>query len=557
MPQRAKKKNSGLSNLKVDYDLARKLPLSFVKRYKVVPIKRLNGAVSVGAVKGSVSPQVIDDLSAFYNADVKLKYLGRELLTSLITDVYYGEREAASGIIDGLKKQEPSLTLVTEETKDLLESTEEGPVIAFVNSLLSEAISKRASDIHIEPFESEIRVRNRIDGVLYNTLSLPKPIFPNISSRIKVMAALDVAEKRMPQDGRIRVKIGGSDVDIRVSTFPTSFGERIVLRLLHRKDSLLSLEEIGFEKDDIKTFLNLIHRDHGLILVTGPTGAGKTTTLYGALSRINTESKNILTIEDPIEYQLSGVGQMQVNPKIGLAFSTGLRHMLRQDPDVIMVGEIRDRETAEIAIHASLTGHLVFSTLHTDDASGAIARLVDMGVEPYLVSSALIAVVAQRLIRVLCPKCKAKDRVVSINGKGPGGSTAKSPAENGKELSVISEEKQKLDKKEKRVEELFSSWCSKVVKTGGLRKGELTLYKSVGCDSCFDTGYYGRTGIYELLVMNDSLRRLVVSRCDSSEINEMALREGMTSLKKNGLKKVLKGITTLEEIVRVIQVSEA
>ncbi len=571
------RKTDELSGLKIDYQIARQLPLNFVKRYKVVPIRKENGSILVGAVDKKLSPQVIDDLRVFYRTGVKPYYMEEDILLSLIARIYYDEREAATGIIEGMKRDKPSLTIDGDGTKDLLESTEEGPVIAFVNSLLSEAVSKRASDIHIEPFERDIRVRYRIDGVLYNTMSLPKTIHSNISSRIKVMSSLDVAEKRIPQDGKIKVRIGGRDIDIRVSTFPTNFGERIVLRLLNRKDVLLELEDLGFEREELKRFSRLIHMDHGLILVTGPTGAGKTTTLYASLSKINSPEKNILTIEDPIEYQLEGVGQMQVNPKIGLTFARGLRHILRQDPDVIMVGEIRDRETAEIAIHASLTGHLVFSTLHTDDVAGAIARLLDMGVEPYLVASSTIGVLAQRLVRVLCNRCKVPFKPVRGNGRSGTTRTEPhlTPSDDGETLDMESvdmdreaDDREGSDTASATPERLFATWCSKVVNrrngdddTGldtfssrfDLKKG-ISLYKRGGCEACFNTGYFGRTGIYELLVINDSIRKLIVDRCDSSMIKEMAMRQGMSSLKKNGLRKVLKGVTSIEEIMRVIHV---
>ncbi|MFQ5901019.1 MAG: type II secretion system ATPase GspE [Thermodesulfobacteriota bacterium] len=511
MAPEAKNSDSSI-DIEIDHALARKVPLSFAKRYKVLPLRKEGEDILIAFTKEGFESHLRDDLRALFHAEIKPYFVESEELARLIAGVYYSEREAASGIIENLKKERPALSLDIEGPKDLFEDSEEGPVISFVNSLLSEALKKKASDIHLEPFEEEVRVRYRVDGILYDGLSLPSTLYPNVSTRIKVMASLNIAEKRLPQDGRIRIKVGGRDVDIRVSLIPTAFGERVVLRLLNREDIHLGLEDLGFETEDLEEFTNLIHRDHGLILVTGPTGAGKTTTLYAALSEINSPEKNILTIEDPIEYQLNGVGQMHVNPKIGLTFARGLRHILRQDPDVIMIGEIRDVETAEIAIHASLTGHLVIATLHTNDTAGAITRLLDMGVEPFLVSSTLLAVLAQRLVRILCPSCK--------EGYSP----------SQEELSLI--KRMRLD---------HSSSSGK----------PLHLYKKIGCEECFNTGYRSRIGIYELLTFSDPIRRLIVEKADASVIKKEAVGEGMKSLKKIGILKFLKGVTTKEEVARV------
>lgn len=505
------KKNKESESLEtgLDYSLARRLPLSFAKRYNIVPLRISNGYVEVAAVRDLFYCRIIDDLRAFFRKEIKPRYINKEELMALIARVYYEERVAASGILDDMKKDEHGLDLEVEGVKDLLEASDEGPIIAFVNSTLAEALKKRASDIHFEPFEKDVRIRYRIDGVLYDSLRLPKSLHPKVSSRVKVMAGLNLAERRLPQDGRMRVKIGGKDIDIRASVLPTAFGERVVLRLLYREDVYLSLKELGFEKQDLEMVSRLIRKDHGLILTTGPTGSGKTTTLYTSLSRINSPDKNILTIEDPIEYQLKGIGQMQVNSKIGLTFANGLRHILRQDPDIIMIGEIRDRETAEIAIHASLTGHLVFSTLHTNDSAGAIARLIDMGIEPFLVSASLLALFAQRLVRTLCPYCKKPYQKTLDN-----------------------------------VKDGFSSANSR----------EVTIYRNKGCDRCFQTGYYGRAGIYELLVLTDPIRRLIVDKADTSTIRKEARRKGMMStLRRSGWKKVFRGVTTEEEVMRVTQ----
>jgi general secretion pathway protein E len=372
-----------------------------------------------------------------------------------------------------------------------------------------EAVKRQASDIHLEPFERELMIRYRIDGVLYNMLSTPKRIQPSITSRIKIMGGLNIAEKRLPQDGRIGIKIAGRDVDIRVSAIPTAHGERLVLRLLDKTHLLLSMRDLGLEDDKIKRMDQMIHMSHGILLVTGPTGSGKTTTLYAALNEINSPDKNIITIEDPIEYQLKGIGQMQVNPKIDLTFASGLRSILRQDPDVIMVGEIRDVETAEIAIHASLTGHLVFSTLHTNDSAGAITRLLDMGIEPFLVSSSVVAIVAQRLVRLICPSCRV--------GYSPS-------AEELKKLSLNTED--------------------------GKKK---TFFRGRGCPNCMNTGYRGRSGIYEILVLDDEIRNLILSKADANTIKNCAVKKRMTTLKQDGAAKVMRGVTTTEEALRVTQ----
>jgi general secretion pathway protein E len=375
--------------------------------------------------------------------------------------------------------------------------------------MLYQAVNQKASDVHVEPFEKDIVVRYRIDGILYNVLNLPKRVQSSITSRVKVMGGLNIAEKRLPQDGRIRIKIAGRDVDIRVSVVPATHGERIVMRLLDKTSTILRLEDIGFSGDKLETFNRLIHSPHGILLLTGPTGSGKTTTLYGALTRINSADKNIITVEDPVEYQIKGIGQIQVNPKINLTFANGLRSIVRQDPDVIMVGEIRDLETAEIAIQASLTGHLVFSTLHTNDSAGAFTRLIDMGIEAFLVSSSVLAIMAQRLVRTLCPHCHE---------------TYEPSDEELKGLSI-------------RREELEG------------RK----LQRAIGCSRCMGTGYSGRTGIFELLVVDEDIRALIMKRTDSSAIKKLAIKHGMLTLRQDGIEKVIHGVTTTEELLRVTQ----
>ncbi len=399
-----------------------------------------------------------------------------------------------------------------EEPTDLLEADDEAPIIRLVNSLLFRAAKERASDIHIEPMERELIVRFRVDGVLQEVIKPPKRYQNSIISRVKVMGQLNIAEKRLPQDGRIRIKLAGRDIDIRLSTIPTSHGERIVMRLLDKTEVLLDLAEIGMNQETLKQIDGIIHRSHGIILVTGPTGSGKTTTLYGALSRINTIDLNILTVEDPVEYQLKGIGQMAINPKIGLTFATGLRSFLRQDPDVIMVGEIRDRETAEIAIQASLTGHLVFSTVHTNDSAGAVTRLVDMGIEPFLVASSLTAILAQRLVRRVCPDCRVPYH----------------PTEE--ELREILLTPEHI-----------------------ARSGVKQLYRANSCGSCSHTGYRGRTGIYEFLPVDDDIRQLVLKNVDSATIKKAAVSKGMNTLLDDGARKVIQGETTIAEVLSVTQ----
>jgi general secretion pathway protein E len=373
-----------------------------------------------------------------------------------------------------------------------------------LNALFQQAVKDRASDIHVEPYEKDLEVRMRVDGILHRVLSPPKLIQDALISRIKIMAHLDIAEKRLPQDGRIRLLIGGHDIDLRVSIVPTAYGERAVLRLLDRKQGLIGLYEMGFDRDDETAFEALLLRTDGIILVTGPTGSGKTTTLYAALNRIQTEEKNIITVEDPVEYQLKGIGQIQVNPRIGLNFASGLRSILRQDPDIIMIGEIRDHETAEIAIQASLTGHLVLSTLHTTDAASAVARLLDMNMEPFLVASSLAAVLAQRLVRTLCPHCR------------------KSYVPPASELAY-------------------------------LPRPVSELYQGAGCEKCRESGYLGRTGIFELLHLDNDIRQMISEKRSAQDIKSIAVGKGMKTLYGDGLNKVVQGITTLQEVLRVTQ----
>jgi general secretion pathway protein E len=397
-----------------------------------------------------------------------------------------------------------------DEPVDLLESSEDdAPIIRFVNNLLFRAIKDKASDIHIEPYDKDLVVRFRIDGVMYDVARPPKALAAGISSRIKLMGELDIAEKRLPQDGRINIKIGGKDVDLRLSVIPTAHGERLVLRILDKSSVRLDLSDLGFSESSITLINQLIHKKHGIFLVTGPTGSGKTTTLYACLTRINSIERNIITVEDPIEYDLKGVAQIQANPKIGLTFASGLRAILRQDPDVIMVGEIRDKETAEIAIQASLTGHLVFATIHTNDAPGATTRLIDMGVEPFLVSSSLLAVLAQRLVRKICTRCREYyvPQEVELNNLGL-------------DPAVFSGKK---------------------------------IARARGCNECGGTGYKGRMVVHEMMLIDDDIRALIMEKSDSSIIKRAAVKKGMITLRQNGIEKVTNGCTTAVELVSVTQ----
>jgi len=492
----------------IDRELALNVPITYAKKAVVIPLRRENGTV-VAATAEPLLLSTIDDLRVLLGAEVSLVLAPSETILDNLNRLHSEDLNKAEDTAQEMEEEDLSfLAAELEEPTDLLEATDDAPIIRLVNSLLSQAIRERASDIHIEPFEKEVVARFRIDGILYNILTIQKRFQASIASRVKIMSGLNIAEKRLPQDGGMRIKIGGKDVDVRVSIVPTAFGERIVLRLLYRESALLALDKIGFSGDTLDRFNDLIERPHGIILVTGPTGSGKTTTLYASLSKINSPDKNIITIEDPIEYQLKGIGQIQVNAKISLTFAAGLRSVLRQDPDVILVGEIRDSETAEIAIQAALTGHLVFSTLHTNDAAGAVTRLQDMKIEPFLISSSVLGILAQRLVRVLCPECREPYQM---------------PALEMTELEIPA--------------------------TGE----HPTVYRAKGCPACFQTGYLGRSAIYELLDINDEVRQLIMKNADASTIKSYVVKKGMRTLRQDGADKVLKGITSVDEVVRVTQ----
>jgi general secretion pathway protein E len=491
-----------IEEAQVDLRFLKRLPLAFARNHLLMPLREERGRLLVAMAEPD-NFLALDEVRGLFEMPVKGVVVPTTALMEALNRLYSRMSSSAQEVVEELEGEDLStIAIEFNAPKDLLDLTEEAPVIRLLNSILFQAVKERSSDIHIEPFERELEVRFRIDGLLYKKLSPPKVVQEALISRVKIMSGLNIAEKRLPQDGRFRVIVAGREVDIRVSIVPTFFGERVVLRLLDKQKGLLSLEHIGFSSDDVKIMERLLSRTNGLVLVTGPTGSGKTTTLYAALNRINSPEKNIITIEDPIEYQLSGIGQIQVNPKIDLTFANGLRSILRQDPDIIMVGEIRDAETAEIAMQASLTGHLVFSTLHTNDAATAVTRLIDMGIEPFMVASSLSAVIAQRLVRVICPYCKE----------------AYQP-EAGYAGLVLPQ----------------------------------VLYRGRGCGHCFNLGSLSRVGIYEMLPLDKEICALIIKGAPAGVIKESALAKGMRTLREDGLAKAAAGITTLEEILRVTQ----
>ena len=494
----------------VDYALVSLIPSAFARKNQVICYQRKNGALML-ATANPLEYQVIDELRLFLDQELKI-------VVAPTTEIIHVINMAIDKAGRNVSDQVGELEDLAHEAGDIEEDffseigeseDDEAPIIRLVNSLIFQAVKDKASDIHIEPFENEISVRFRIDGILYEIIQPPKRFHTSIITRVKILAQLNIAEKRLPQDGRIHVKLLGKDIDIRTSVIPTAYGERVVLRLLDKSSVHLELNDLGLHDKQLDMMHRLIRKKHGIILVTGPTGSGKTTTIYAALTDINQPDKNILTVEDPIEYQLKGIGQMQVQPKINLTFASGLRAFLRQDPDIIMVGEIRDTETADIAIHASLTGHLVLSTLHTNDASGAVSRLLDMGIEPFLVSSSLLAVIAQRLVRVVCPECRTIQRPTD---------------EELKEIGISPELAQ-----------------------------QHTIYQAVGCPACQGRGYRGRKAIYEILTITDQVRNLILKHTSSTRIKQQAVADGMITLRDDGAAKVLAGITTIAEVLAVTQ----
>jgi general secretion pathway protein E len=489
----------------IDTRLVDKLPINYARSREILPIEKTDTHLTV-AVSDPFNLESLEDIRVLFGSkQIKTVVTTSARLQDAVNRVY--ERNT-SNMIQDIKREDEESYDDLEGPIDILDATEdEAPVIRFVNSVIFRAVKEKASDIHIEPYDRETVIRFRVDGILHDILHQPKKVHAAVSSRVKVMGNLDIAEKRIPQDGRIFRKVAGKEIDIRLSTIPTQFGERIVMRILEKGGELLSLERLGFEGETLASVSKLIQRENGIILITGPTGSGKSTTMAACLSRINTHDINILTAEDPIEYQLNGVGQVQVNAKIDLTFARALRSFLRQDPDVIMVGEIRDTETADLAVTAALTGHLVLSSLHTNEAAGAFPRLIDMGVEPFLVASSVNAVMAQRLMRRVCLKCKESYEATPI------------------ELQEL-----------------------------GLKniQGPITLYKAVGCGACSQTGYSGRINVHELLIVDDPIRSLIMKNADSATIRKSAMERGMLTMHEDGARKVLSGVTTVQELSRTL-----
>ncbi|MCE1248248.1 MAG: Flp pilus assembly complex ATPase component TadA [Firmicutes bacterium] len=478
-------------------EILKQIPLDFLQKHQILPLG-MEDKLRVG-IKNHRDIEFVEDLRLLLQCDI-------EPVIMPVEEIENGIRSLMGERLDRNQEEDDSLVLSEEDTQDLLSVSRDAPIVSLVSSVFLKAASNRASDIHLEPFENEAVVRMRVDGVLHEILTISKNKYSSVNARIKVMSKLNLAESRLPQDGRIRLKAGEKLIDVRVSTVPTLFGERIVMRLLDMTNKLLTLDEIGLLKEDYDKVSDLISKPYGLLLSTGPTGSGKSTTLYAILQKVVSPKRNVITVEDPVEYQMNGIGQIQVNPKIGLTFASGLRSILRQDPDVVMVGEIRDNETAEIAIHASLTGHLVLSTLHTNDAPTAVSRLMDMGVEGYLVSSSLLGVMAQRLIRKLCKECK----------------------------------------------EEYKPEDSEFVKLGldpEQHRG-LKLYNAVGCPKCLGTGYYGRNGVYEVMTVDEDLRSLITRSGEMVAIRKLARSKGMKTLLEDGVEKVKRGETSAEEILR-------
>ncbi|MFA4982070.1 MAG: type II secretion system ATPase GspE [Candidatus Omnitrophota bacterium] len=494
-----------LKNYLIDPDVLVNVSEDLARKHKVIPLFKVGDSLTL-AMANPRDIMAIDEVRMKSKIPIIEPVLSTESDIRLAIDQYYGSPGGLDEVIKTIDAAKlAAITPDGQGSKALTKAAEEAPVVRLVNLILMQAIKEKASDIHIEPEENLVRVRFRIDGILHEIATPPKELQNIISSRIKILSKLDIAESRKPQDGKINMKMENKVLDLRVSTFPTIHGENIVMRILDKTSVMVGVEQLGFNEKDFNGFNKLIRAAYGIILVTGPTGSGKTTTLYSALSAINSLEKNIITVEDPVEYEIPLIRQTQVNVKAGLTFAAGLRSILRQDPDIVMVGEIRDKETAEIAVQASLTGHLVFSTLHTNDAPSSISRLIDMGVEPFLISSSVLAILAQRLVRVLCPECKE----------------AYTPTAAAlKELGI---------------------------------KEQVKFYKAKGCSHCKGSGYGGRTGIHELMVISDEIKKLIIAKAGALDIRKVAISEGMTTLRGDGLDKVIRGITTPEEVIRVTE----
>ncbi|MEM7262613.1 MAG: ATPase, T2SS/T4P/T4SS family [Planctomycetota bacterium] len=499
-----------LEKVEVPAVFTEKVPAQFARNYNLIAIDQPNGSLRV-ATCDPLDIHPMDDLAALVGRMVEPVVSPRGEITAAINRAYQRSSADVDELLEGLEDDEIlGIANEIEESEDVLDIANKAPIIKLMNTIMFEALKIRASDIHLQPFGDRMQVRYRIDGILYDSKVIPKKVQDALTSRVKVMGKMDIAERRLPQDGRTSVKVGDSEVDVRISSVPTSAGERIVFRLLDKSARLYELNDIGLTSHNLDLMAKLIGCSHGIVLVTGPTGSGKTTTLYASLGELDSEEKNIITIEDPIEYNLDSISQIQVSSKKGLTFAAGLRSLLRQDPDVMMVGEIRDPETANISVQAANTGHLVFSTLHTNDSAGAVTRMVDLGVEPYLVSSSLIGVIAQRLIRVICQRCKV----------------GYEPTEG----------------------ELRTLECTKDDLHEGL------LYRGEGCDACLGRGLYDRTALYEILMINETIRDQIISRTSASVIKQVAVESGhLLTLRNDGIEKVKQGVSTMEEVFRVTQ----
>ncbi len=505
-----------LSDCKIDPEVPKLLAQSIARRYRVVPIARNDGKITL-AMKNPLDIFAIDEIRLITGSDIEPVIAPEEDVVQTINRIYRSESdvsEVVSSVIRDIQDDEVNISQHSTDEEDesiehLRELSEEAPIVKLANMIISRAIADGASDLHIEPQKERVNVRFRIDGIMHEAMNVPKRAQASLISRFKIMADMDIAEKRAPQDGRISACINEKDYDFRVSTLPSLYGEKIVMRVLDKSSIHVGLNKLGLLPRTLELFESIITRAYGIILVTGPTGSGKSTTLYSILSKLNSGEKNILTLEDPVEYELEGITQTMVNPKAGLTFASGLRTMLRQDPDIIMVGEIRDQETAQIAMEAALTGHLVLSTLHTNDAAGAVTRLVDMGIEPFLIASAVIGINAQRLLRTICPKCK--------EAYNP-------PPDAIKRLGMQQ----------------------------AIKGQNVTFYRGRGCDYCKGGGYKGRIGVYELMPITDQIRDLILARSSSYAVKEAAIEQGMKTLRDDAMEKILLGLTTLEESLRVI-----
>ncbi|AGB41727.1 type II secretory pathway, ATPase PulE/Tfp pilus assembly pathway, ATPase PilB [Halobacteroides halobius DSM 5150] len=492
-----------LKQMIIDPEVINMIPKSLAERHKAIPVKQKDNALTV-AMADPLDILAIDDIRIKTNCEVIPGISSEEEIQNAINQ-YFGETDIVNEFMEDVDLKIDRINSGQLEDNNLQQMVEDAPIVRLVNSIIARAVKARASDIHIEPDEDQVQVRYRIDGILHTEMNIPKQTLSALVSRIKIMAEMDIAERRLPQDGRIQMKLANTKVDLRISTLPTVEGEKVVIRILDKDNVMLSIDELGLSVEAKPAFKKMINQPHGMLLITGPTGSGKTTTLYSALNFMDASSKNIITVEDPVEYKLKGVNQVQTNSKAGLSFANGLRSILRQDPDVIMIGEIRDKETAKIAIHAAMTGHLVLSTLHTNQSAGALTRLIDMGIEPYLVASSVLGVIAQRLVRKICDNCKVESEKL-------------------------------LPPKTLEVKDSFKH------------------YQGEGCRSCNQAGYKRRTAIYELLEVEAKIKELVVEKVSAAKIESVAKTKGMNTLEDAALKKVEKGITSLEEAMRVTKI---